>query len=212
MALSFNHELQLSPALSIFGLAFCDIQLLNISTSIMALLQEIRAQYQATIDDYFYEAIATRNYTKVNELVWGKNPQIPAMAVNVQRFLYLALSTEKFPAAQDIVDFFVGERFHGTVDYEDEDIAGWGPLHLVVEDNNYDGATFLLDNGADPDVEAEDGTQPINISVDNKNVQMTKLLLSYGADSCGNREAFKKAVEEGKFSRLRYQWDGDIEI
>ncbi|KAH0546876.1 hypothetical protein KQX54_015730 [Cotesia glomerata] len=193
-------------------LAFCDIQLLNISTSIMALLQEIRAQYQATIDDYFYEAIATRNYTKVNELVWGKNPQIPAMAVNVQRFLYLALSTEKFPAAQDIVDFFVGERFHGTVDYEDEDIAGWGPLHLVVEDNNYDGATFLLDNGADPDVEAEDGTQPINISVDNKNVQMTKLLLSYGADSCGNREAFKKAVEEGKFSRLRYQWDGDIEV
>ncbi|KAH0546886.1 hypothetical protein KQX54_015776 [Cotesia glomerata] len=127
------------------------------------------------------------------------------MTVNVQRFLYLALSVEKFPAAQDIVDFFVGERLHRTVNYEDEDNAGWDPLNLVVEDNNYDGATFLLDNGADPDVETEDGTQPINISVDNRNVQMTKLLMSYGADSCGNREAFKKAVEEGKFSRLRFQ-------
>ncbi|XP_044591505.1 B-cell lymphoma 3 protein homolog [Cotesia glomerata] len=160
----------------------------------MALLQAIRAQHQEALDKHFNEAIATRNYTKIVELLMDQDPVIPPMAVNLQRFLYLALSVENFPVVQEIIDSFVGKRLHGTVDYEDENNAGWGPLHLVVEDNNYDGATFLLENGADPDVETEDGTQPINISVDNKNVEMTKLLMSYGADSCGNKEAFKKAV------------------
>ncbi|KAH0559096.1 hypothetical protein KQX54_001111 [Cotesia glomerata] len=131
----------------------------------MALLQAIRAQHQEALDKHFNEAIETRNYTK-SELPRCSKSSIPLLE----------------------------KRLHGTVDYEDENNAGWGPLHLVVEDNNYDGATFLLENGADPDVETEDGTQPINISVDNKNVEMTKLLMSYGADSCGNKEAFKKAV------------------
>ncbi|KAH0552703.1 hypothetical protein KQX54_014226 [Cotesia glomerata] len=171
----------------------------------MALLQAIRAQHLEALDKHFNEAIATRNYTKINELLMDQDPEIPPMAVNQQRFLYLALLVENFPVAQEIVDSFVGKRLHGTVDYEDKDNAGWSPLHLVVEDNNYDGTTFLLENEADPDVETEDGTKPINISVNNKNVQMTKLLMSYGADNCGNKEAFKKTNHHISQNVIIYQ-------
>lgn len=54
-------------------------------------------------------------------------------------------------------------------------------LYLAVYRNDIDIATFLLENGADPNISNEyDGKTPIDAAVQNKNVEMQKLLKKYG--------------------------------
>lgn len=56
-------------------------------------------------------------------------------------------------------------------------------LHLFLNNNNKEKyLLFLLDKGADPNIQTEKGATPLYLAVMNKSVSMVKLLLDRGAD------------------------------
>ncbi|XP_008555100.1 ankyrin repeat and SOCS box protein 3 [Microplitis demolitor] len=149
----------------------------------MALLASIRTAFQDNLDKYLMEAVETRDLTKIHKIILDQVPEVPPNAMNASRFLYLALELKEFDFAEKIYKIFVGCAINDCVEYdEEEEFVGWTALHYAVQNKNREAVKFLLERGADVNVETEDKLQPINLAVNNRDIGMTKLLLSYGAD------------------------------
>jgi len=56
------------------------------------------------------------------------------------------------------------------------------PLHSAVAISNPEITTFLLENGADPNVKQQTGVTPLHSAAHNNQPNLVKLLVEYGAD------------------------------
>ena len=59
---------------------------------------------------------------------------------------------------------------------------GWTPLYRSVVAGDISSATFLIKNGADPNIKCTMGETPLYQAVEMENIDMIKLLLKKGAD------------------------------
>ncbi|PRD22307.1 UNVERIFIED_CONTAM: Ank3 [Trichonephila clavipes] len=56
------------------------------------------------------------------------------------------------------------------------------PLQLAVQNNDFEMAQVLINNGAEIDAESDSGLTPLCLAVRNNNKEIVKILLKYGAD------------------------------
>ncbi|XP_057328426.1 putative ankyrin repeat protein RF_0580 [Microplitis mediator] len=149
----------------------------------MALLSSIRGAFQDRLDVYLLEAVETKDLTKVHQIFMGQVPDIPPIAINPARLMYLALVNKKFDLAEEIYMTFGACAIDDYVEYNDKNkYVGWTVLHFAVENKNRKAVKFLLKRGAEVNRKNKEEDRPINLAVDNKDIKMTRLLLSYGAD------------------------------
>lgn len=87
----------------------------------------------------------------------------------------------------ELVAFLI-EKAEGREAFEIFDECDWSPLHTAVNNGHVSTARLLLDSGHDPNAlvqvlyDGEIGYTPISDAVRRKDIPMTELLLTYGAD------------------------------
>ena len=92
--------------------------------------------------------------------------------------LLSAIATTKFDIARDIIR--QNPRFDvNTVTNDDEYQTA---LHMTVKNGNVDFAKFLIDHGADVNLQDGDGFAPIHLAVIYRKPDIVKLLIERGAD------------------------------
>lgn len=79
----------------------------------------------------------------------------------------------------DIVDYLLQ---HTNIDINDGVIGSQTLLHIATSTNNIDAISFLLDKGANINIQDNRGRTPLISAIDNKHTTAYKLLLERGAN------------------------------
>lgn len=118
-----------------------------------------------------------------NMIKMGANPYLPDDSQNGKSPLMQAVCNVDLPI--EIIAKLAGEGKNklNRVDYK-----GWTPLHWAVSHGNIEAAKYLLKNGADPNLQSQDGKTPLSLVATSFGDKILKddiihLLLTSGANS-----------------------------
>eukprot|EP00051_Salpingoeca_urceolata_P031484 m.11770 g.11770 ORF g.11770 m.11770 type:complete len:1113 (+) comp4095_c0_seq1:185-3523(+) len=91
---------------------------------------------------------------------------------------------------------------------EDRDLAGNEPLHLAVQNGNFDFINLLLDEGANPNASTVRGYTPLHMAARNGQVEVIKLLRAKRAYQFKRDHKSKlplhRAAEQGRTEAVKY--------
>jgi len=114
---------------------------------------------------------AQKNYLEIVKLLIKHGANVNKMDAYTYPLHRAANNNEKMKSSLDIVKYLVE---HGA-DINAIDKKGHSPLSIAVKTNNYKVATFLMDNGADPEINTPEGSI-LELSKKRKNLFMTNFV------------------------------------
>lgn len=108
-------------------------------------------------------------------LLYHSNPNLADETTGLTPLIHCILDDSPFELMTALID--------GSADLDQKDSIGMSPLHHCVNEGKLEPFHFLLENGADPNVQDFDGVTCMNLAKSSHGMsEFAELLLKYGAD------------------------------
>ena len=112
-------------------------------------------------------------HVKVLEELIGLEADVTCRGKDEENCLHLAAGNGHLAACQEIID---------VLDIEEQSLDGSTALHLAAKGGHHQVVYFLVNEGADPDIEMPNGDKAFHLAVKAGRIQVLQTLLNHDVD------------------------------